>query len=269
MSLTLSGSDHSATLQALSAASSHSNNLDRLGSSRQGSMQPADADGITSSQELQHSGELARDSSAAVRAGLAGPAPGDTLQHGQEHTTCAWSSLCISDLHRSTCRIAVHVTVPEQAGTVHVVKGMAPEPQVKRKRFNSIRRALKVRSGWKMYLCAAVSATSGCNNMTVSQRCKRQQISLTWCSHHMQASRPATALAPPSAFGSGGSGVAPPAATLLRPASSSGPRARHDQVTHVAVAVTKGVSTLYASQARKYSKYLLPLAAHLVRYSKH
>lgn len=83
MSLTLSGSDHSATLQALSAASSHSNNLDILGSSRQGSMQPADADGITSSQELQQSGELARDGAAALRPGLAGPAPGETLRHDQ------------------------------------------------------------------------------------------------------------------------------------------------------------------------------------------
>ena len=89
MSLTLSGSDHSATLQALSAASSHSNNLDKMASSRQGSMQVADADGITSSQELQQSGELARDGSAAVRAEIAGPAPGDTVQHGQRtHSMC-------------------------------------------------------------------------------------------------------------------------------------------------------------------------------------
>jgi hypothetical protein len=164
MSLTLSGSDHSATLQALSAASSHSNNLDRLGSSRQGSTQPADADGITSSQELQQSGELARDGSAAVRAGLAGPVPGETLPCGHEHAACACCSLHNFDWHRGTCCIALHVTMPKQASTVHAVTDMTPEPQIKRKRFNGIRRALKVRSGSTIDLCAAVSAMIGCNS---------------------------------------------------------------------------------------------------------
>lgn len=74
----------------------------------------------------------------------------------KEHTACAWCSLHMSDLHRSTCCIAVHVTVHEQAGTVLAVTGVAPEPQIKRKRFNGIRRALKVRSGSTIHQCAAV-----------------------------------------------------------------------------------------------------------------